>query len=91
MHALGADGSHLLHRCFDKSTEYDTDVIFDKNTIFSVFCSKCSFFMKPNCIQVLIKMLKARIKLIILFESRVFDLYFDVLHVQYITSAMKSL
>ncbi len=51
MHALGADGSHLLHRCFDNSTEYDTDVIFDKNTIFQ----NLDFFMKPTYIEVLIK------------------------------------
>ncbi len=40
------DGSHLLHLCFDNITEYDPDVIllFDKNAIFSPFCSKCSFF-----------------------------------------------
>ncbi len=29
----GADGRHLLHLCFDNGTEYDTDVIFDKNAI----------------------------------------------------------
>ncbi len=40
--------------------------------------------MKPTYIQVLIKktMLEARIKQIVLFESRRTDLYFDVLHVQ---------
>ncbi len=27
------DGSHLLHLCFDNITEYDPDVVFDKNEI----------------------------------------------------------
>ncbi len=27
----GDDGSHLLHLCFDNSTEYDPGVVFDKN------------------------------------------------------------
>ncbi len=39
----GADGSDLL-QCFDHCTEYDA--LFDKNLIFSAFCSKCCFFMK---------------------------------------------
>ncbi len=39
-----AHGNHLLHLCFDNITEYDQDVVFDKNAIFSVFCSKCCFF-----------------------------------------------
>ncbi len=46
------DGSHLLHLCFD-ITEYDPDVLFNKNAIFSAFCSM--LFMKPTYIQVLIK------------------------------------
>ncbi len=47
----------MLHLCFDNITEYDPDVVFDKNLIF------LSFFMKPTFIQVLIKtMLEARIK-----------------------------
>ncbi len=29
--------------CFDNITEYDPDVVFDKNAIFSAFC-----FMKPT-------------------------------------------
>ncbi len=29
----GAGGSHLLHLCFDNITEYDPDVVFDKNAI----------------------------------------------------------
>ncbi len=51
------DGSHQLHLCFDniRPTEYDPDVVFDKNSIFSAFCSKCCFLMKPTYIQVLIK------------------------------------
>ncbi len=53
------DGRHLLHLCFDYCTEYDPDVVFDKNEIFSAFCSKCCFFlMKPTYIQVLIKKIK---------------------------------
>ncbi len=78
------DGSHLLHLCFDNITEYDPDVVSDKNAIFSAFSSIFFyFFMKPTFIQVLIKktMLEAKIKLF-LFESRGSDLYFDVLHVQ---------
>ncbi len=39
-----ADGNHLLHLCFDNITEYDPDVVFDKNAIFSAFCLKCCFF-----------------------------------------------
>ncbi len=27
------DGRHLLHLCFDNITEYDPDVVFDKNAI----------------------------------------------------------
>ncbi len=43
----GADGSDLLHLCFDDRTEYDTYVfvVFDKNAIvFDKNCSKCCFF-----------------------------------------------
>ncbi len=50
-----ANGSHLLHLCFDHRTEYDADVVFDKNVIFSAFCSKCCFFVKLSYIQALIK------------------------------------
>ncbi len=39
-----ADGSDLLHLCFDHCTEYDPDVVFDKNAFFLAFCSKCCFF-----------------------------------------------
>ncbi len=45
------------------------------------FCSKCCFFMKPTYIQVLIKKNKFFL-LLLLFESRRSDLYFDVLHIQ---------
>ncbi len=48
-----ADGSHLLHLCFNNISKYDPDVVFDKNAIFSAFCLK--FFMNPTYIQVLIK------------------------------------
>ncbi len=41
------DGSHLLHLCFDL-TEYDPDVVFYKNAIFSAFCSKCCFFYEKK-------------------------------------------
>ncbi len=34
------DGRHLLHLCFDNITEYDPDVVFDKN-------ANVAFFMKP--------------------------------------------
>ncbi len=34
---VSADGSHLLHLCFDNITEYDPDVAFDKNVIFAAF------------------------------------------------------
>ncbi len=34
----GAERSDLLHLCFDNFTEYDPDVVFDKNMIFSAFC-----------------------------------------------------
>ncbi len=37
------DGSHLLHLCFDNITEYDPDVVFDKNAIFSAFCQNVAF------------------------------------------------
>ncbi len=56
----GDDGSHLLHLCFDNSTEYDPGVVFDKNEIFSAFCSKCCWWKR---------MLEARIKLISLFSK----------------------
>ncbi len=49
------DGRHLLHLCFDNITEYDPDVVLDKKAIFSAFCWKCCFFMKPTYIQALIK------------------------------------
>ncbi len=46
--SLDTDGSHLLHLCFDNITEYDPDVVLDKNAIFSAFCLKfCFFLMKP--------------------------------------------
>uniref|UniRef100_A0A8C1ZKX6 Agenet-like domain-containing protein n=1 Tax=Cyprinus carpio TaxID=7962 RepID=A0A8C1ZKX6_CYPCA len=51
----GVDGSDLLDLCFDNHTEYYPDVVFDRNVIFSAFCSKLYIFMKPNYIQVLIK------------------------------------
>ncbi len=48
--------SHLLHLCFDNITEYDPDVVFDKNAIFLSFMLKMLlFFMKPTYIQALIK------------------------------------
>ncbi len=50
-----ADGSNLLHLCFDNSTEYDPDVVFDKNVISQLFAQNVAFFMKPTYIQVLIK------------------------------------
>ncbi len=43
--ACDADASHVLHLCFDNITEYDPDLVFDKNLI----------FMKHAYIQVLIK------------------------------------
>ncbi len=33
----GADGSHLLHLCFDPYTEYDPDVVLDKKNYFLSF------------------------------------------------------
>ncbi len=33
----GADGSHLLHLCFDPYTEYDPDVVLDKKIYFLRF------------------------------------------------------
>ncbi len=51
-------GSTDDHLCFDNITEYDPDVVFDKNAIFSAFCSKCCgffYFYKTTNIQVLIK------------------------------------
>ena len=47
----GVDGSDLLDLCFDNRTEYYPDVVFDKNVIFSPFCSKLYIFMKPTYIQ----------------------------------------
>ncbi len=63
---------HLLHLCFDNITEYYPDVVFDKNAIFSAFCSKCCFFNETYLHSSVDKktMLGARIKLIVLFESR---------------------
>ncbi len=77
------DGSHLPRLCFDNITEYDPDVVFDKNAILSFLLKM--FKMKPTYIQVLIKkktMLEARIQQIFFFERRGSDLYFVVLHVQ---------
>ncbi len=42
------DTDNLLHICFDNITEYDPDVVFDKNAF-------CSMFMKPAYIQVLLE------------------------------------
>ncbi len=42
------DTDNLLHICFKNITEYDPDVVFDKNA----FCSMC---MKPAYIQVLLE------------------------------------
>ncbi len=39
-----ADGSHLLHLCFDFHTEYDPDVLFDKNVIYFSFLLKMLLF-----------------------------------------------
>ncbi len=36
----GADGSHLLHLCFDPYTEYDPDVVLDKKKDFLRFLLK---------------------------------------------------
>ncbi len=58
---------HLLRLCFDNITEYDSDVVFDKNAIFLAFCSKCCFFSETMKKKT---MLEARIKLIVLFESK---------------------
>ncbi len=44
----GADGTDLLHICFDHRNEYDTYIVFDKKGIFSAFCSKCVFKKKKN-------------------------------------------
>ncbi len=54
------DGSHLLHICFDNIPEYDPDVVFDKNVIFSAFCQNVAFLMKLTYIQVLIKKRKKK-------------------------------
>jgi len=62
------DGSHPLHLCFDYSTEYDPDVVFDKNA----FCSMLLFLWNLTYIQVLIQ--------ILFFKLEIFN--FNVLHVQ---------
>ncbi len=38
------DGSDRLWSCFDYNSKSDPGDIFDKNVIFSAFCSKCRFF-----------------------------------------------
>ncbi len=48
------DGSNLLHICFDNITEYDPDVVFDKNAIFLCFLLKMLLFFNETYIQVLI-------------------------------------
>ncbi len=60
------DGSHPLHLCFDYSTEYDPDVVFDKNA----FCSMLLFLWNLTYIQVLIQILFFKLEI------------FNVLHVQ---------
>ncbi len=44
MQALDVDGSDVLNFNFYHYTEYDPDVVFYENTIFSAFCAKCCFF-----------------------------------------------
>ncbi len=61
----GADGSDLLHFCFDHRTEYDPDVVIDENAIFSAFCSKCCFFFNETYLHSSVdkkRTLEARIK-----------------------------
>ncbi len=56
----------LLHICFDHCTEYDSDLVFDKNAIFSAFCSKCFFFFNETYLHSSVdkkRMPEARIKL----------------------------
>ncbi len=43
-HFGGVDGSDGLHLCFDHRTEYDPDVVFDKNTIFLSYLFKMLLF-----------------------------------------------
>ncbi len=40
-----ADGSHLLHLCFDHRTEYDPDVVFDKKSILFVLLKMLLFLL----------------------------------------------
>ncbi len=41
--------SNLLHFSVDHRSEYDPDVVFDKNTIFSAFCSTAD---KKECLKI---------------------------------------
>ncbi len=50
-----ADGSHLLHLCFENLTEYDPDVVFNKKSNPQLFTQNLAFLMKPTYIQVFIK------------------------------------
>ncbi len=38
-----ADGNHLLHLCFDHSTEFDPDVVFDKMRFSQLFAQNVAF------------------------------------------------
>ncbi len=57
---------NLLHIFFDHCTEYDADVVFDKNAF---------FFMKPTYIQVLIKKECLKLKLARFFLFKVEGLF----------------
>ncbi len=53
-----AETSDLICKQMDlkiNAINNNPDVVFDKDMIFSAFCSKCCFFMKITYIQVLIK------------------------------------
>ncbi len=43
---FGRTDGNLLHICFHNITEYDPDVVFDINVVFSALCSKFSSFDK---------------------------------------------
>ncbi len=81
----GADGRHLLHLCCDNITEYDPDVVFDKNAIFSAFCSKCCFFYETYLHSNVDKKrkLEVRIKQILKVEGLFFILMYCMIRYSY--------
>ncbi len=49
------DGSHLLYLCFDNITEYDPDVVFDKNAVFSPQTRGSDLYFNVMHVQIFIQ------------------------------------